>query len=149
MLVGIVKGGCPDFIDLELLDDQDVVLVVVAQIEVGGSELTVFGDNQYDIIALEFAQVLPATVVVESENVVIKPNLTSAQGGSAFLFEGDTVYVVFRKDVTHGLTPLDGYFTEVFIKLKFLDAGAWFEGNPDDFSFPIGIGAEIHHPGAG
>ena len=52
-LLGIEEGGRPHLQRVELLDAQDVGLVVVVEVEVGGVELTVVQDDENLVISVE------------------------------------------------------------------------------------------------
>ena len=58
LLVGVVQGGGPDLVGIELLDNLYIGVVVVVQVEVRGVELAVLVDYQDGVVALELAQVL-------------------------------------------------------------------------------------------
>lgn len=45
LLVGVVEGGSPYLVRVELLDDADIIFVVIAQVEVGGVVIAIV---QYD-----------------------------------------------------------------------------------------------------
>ena len=95
---------------------------MIVQIEVCGIEITVILNNQDAFIALEFAQVLSASVVVKAKHIMVEPYFSSAQRRAATLLQADFMDFEFCQQVTHRLSSLYGDGTEVFLEDKLLDS---------------------------
>ena len=110
LLVGIEETSRPHLIRVVLLDAQDVVLIVVVHVEVGGIELTILADDQNLFIAVEFAQIFTLPIVVEALDIGVEPHLATTQRTGSVTTQADVGHIEFRHQVTHALTAFDGYF---------------------------------------
>ena len=143
-MFGVVQSGRPHFADVEFFDAQNVVVVVVVQVEIGGIEIAVFGDDQNHVVVEKFAYILSAFVDVQPQHVGIEPNGCAAECRSAFLFEQNFVHVEFGEYVAHRLPSFDGYFRKIFFEHQIFDAArGWSQGYFDGFGFAVGVGREI------
>ena len=143
LLVGIVKGNCPYLIGIELLDDAYIVFVVIAQVEVRSIKFSGIQYNQNVVVALEFTQIFASSVVVEAEHVTVKPYFTSAQCGTTPLFQNNFVYRQACQDDALALPAANGHFTKVTFEDDASYTRIRFQGDFDNFRFPIGVGAEV------
>ena len=112
-MVGVIKRGSPYLVRVELLDDADIIFVVVAQIEISGVELAIVEHYQNGVVALEFSQIFTPSVVVESQDIAVKPNFSSSEGRASFLFQGNLMHWQSGEDHSLCLTSLDADFTEI------------------------------------
>ena len=81
-------------------------------------------------------------LIVDAQDVGVKPHLAVAQRRLSGLFEGDAVYLVLGDDVTACLLALDGEFGKVHVKLQNLKPELGFEGDAQHLGLAIGIGSE-------
>ena len=89
---------------------------MIAQVEVAGVKVTVVQHNEYGVVALELAQIFAASVIIETEDITVKPYLTSAECGTAFLFQGYLVYRQAGQDNSLCLSSLDTDLTKVTLE---------------------------------
>ena len=143
LLVGIVEGGTPYLVRVELLDQADARLVVVVQVEVGGVEISVLHDDEDEVVAMEFAQVLSPFVVVQAEHIRVEPYFSSTEGRTSPLLENNLVHIVLREDVPHRLTSLDTDFAEILFEGNLLELRIRLVRYLDDFGFSVRIGGEV------
>jgi len=143
LLVGIVEGGAPYLVRVELLNQADTCFVVVVQVEVGGIEISVLHDDEDEVFAMEFTQVLSAFIVVQAEHIRVEPYFSSAQGRTSPLLEDNLVYVVLREDVPHRLASLDADFAEILFEGNLLDFRIRLVRYLDDFGFTVRIDGEV------
>ena len=89
---------------------------MVAEVEVGGVEIAIGLNHQDLILAVELAQLLTASVVIETQYIPIEPYHPAAQRRGTTLFERNLVYIGFGQDISHRTTPLDGDLAKVFLE---------------------------------
>jgi len=139
LLLGIVIHHRKDLPRIELLDGQDVVLEMNAEIVVVENILPILVNHQDLVVAREFPEVLAPFVGIEAEHIRVKPHLKTSQGGNAPLQQGNLVYFILGQDVPHRLAPLDGQFAHVLLEDQLLDACLGLEKHLQHLGFPIGI----------
>ena len=79
LIVCIIDHGCPWFICNEFLYAKDIIFVVIACIEVRNIELPILQDDEYIVLISELSEETTMFFVIDSVDIWIKPNLSSAQ----------------------------------------------------------------------
>ena len=148
-LLGIEEGGRPHLLHIEFLDAQKVLLVVIVDVEVGGVELAVVEDDEYQVVGVELAQILSVLVVVEALHVVVEPHLAAAERRAAVALQADALHVELREQVAHRGAALDHDFAEVLVEEDTLELGVGLQVDLDDLGLAVGVGGEVGHTAAG
>ena len=128
---------------IEFLNDAHIVFVVIAQIEVGGVEITIVQYNQYGVVTLEFSQVFAASIIVEAKYVTVEPDFTSTESRAAFLFQGYFVYRQAGENYPPCLASLDTDFAEVMLEDDAAYTRVRLQCHFDNFGFSVRVGTEI------
>ena len=143
LLIGIIKCSGPYLMGIEFLNDAHIVFVVIAQIEVGGVEITIVQYNQYGVVTLEFSQVFAASIIVEAKYVTVEPDFTSTESRAAFLFQGYFVYRQAGENYPPCLASLDTDFAEVMLEDDAAYTRVRLQCHFDNFGFSVRVGTEI------
>ena len=147
MVVGIVEHCAPHLLRIELLNAHDVILVVVVQVEVRAVVVAVLQNDQYQVVVVELAEILPVVVVVQSVYIRIPPHLQTAKRRVSETLQRYTVNRILRQDVSLHAATLDEYvgertFHEQLLVLA-LGLQDRVEGNLDDLRLTIRVGGEV------
>ena len=142
-LVSVVDNRCPGLARLIFLDHQDILLIMVTQVEIGGIEITVVQNNQDLIIAVELTQLLASPIVIEAQDITVEPDLQAAQRRGASLFQRDLMNVGLCQDIALRATALDGNITEILLEHQQFLACLRLEDHLDRLRLTIRVGAEI------
>ena len=136
----------PYLLRFPFLNAEDVIVEVGGEVIRRGVIGTIVIDDEDTLFVKELAQIDAVLVVVDTQHVGIEPNLTTADGGMAFLLEGDGLDVKFREHVSTSGTGLDSQFRQVFADLEFLEVKGRFEGDLNNLGFTVGVRREIDDP---
>ena len=83
LLIGIEEYGRPHLVFVKLLNAQNARrLVVIVEVEIGGIELPVLQDNEYEVVRVELTQVLSTSIVIKALYIMVKPNSSTAKMAS-------------------------------------------------------------------
>ena len=82
-------------------------LVVIVEVEIGGVELPVLQDNEYEVVRVELTQVLSTSIVIKALYIMVKPNSSTAEGRSTMRLERNLMNVNSGEQVASALTPFD------------------------------------------
>ncbi len=107
-LFGIVIGRRPYFFFSEFLDDQHIVFKMIAQVEIGGTEMPRFGDLKDLILPGKLSQEETTCIGIQSHYVLIEPDFSASQRRDSLFFYYDFLNREFRQDITLGIPALDG-----------------------------------------
>ena len=115
-LIGVEVDGGPCLARVVTLDEQDVLLVMVAQVEARGVEFARLQHDEDAVVAAELSEGLAATVVVQAEHVAVEPHLAPAERRRTTLLERDLVDLCPGEDVAERGATLDQYLAEILLE---------------------------------
>ena len=78
ILILVIKDRSPNLMRIIFLNTQNVVLIVVVGIKVGQIEISTLQDYQYLVVIEELTQISAQLVIVDTFDIVVEPNLSSA-----------------------------------------------------------------------
>ena len=77
-MCAVVIDAGPDLAGIILFYTQDVIFVVIVDVEVRQVITTVFQDNKYLVFSIEFAKILPLSIIVEALDIAVEPDFSTA-----------------------------------------------------------------------
>ena len=118
---------------------------MVGGLAAGGVEVAVLHDDQDAVVAGKLAQRHAVALVVDAQDVLVKPHLAVAQRGAALLLEGDAVNLVLGHDVAACPLALDGEVGKVDVKLQHPQVLLGLEGYSQHLGLAVGVNGEPQH----
>ncbi len=136
-------NGCENLVGLVLLDYENVVVVVVREVEVGENAVAGIGDNENLVGSRKFAQVLSASVNIETQDILVKPYLATAKRRNAFFLLGNLVNFGAGENISLRIAVLYGNVLEINIKGKLSQFRLRLQLARDNFGFTIWVSLEV------
>ncbi len=143
-----IEVGCrPDLPLPVLFDDLHIIFKMAAEIEIGGPEVSRFGDDHDLVLSGELSQEYPPCVCIQPHNILVEPDLPPTQGRYSFLLNNNFLDREFGQDISIGTSSFDGQLGKIKFKNGIFQPWSWSQVYLDYFRFSIGIGAEVENLG--
>ena len=110
------------------------------------AKLAILQNDKHLIVSMKFAQIFSSSIIIQAENISIEPNLASTQCRSAPFLQRNTMTLIFSKNISHRLTALNGYFTEIAVDKQSFHARLRDKSHPQNLGFSIGIRCKPNDP---